>query len=125
MPFRRIEETDVTVTGFVTKAFIGGVFMDVEYIDEEYQPLISLFIETKEEELEILKNLCVLQDFERVAFMGHRMRGSAENYGFKQIAEMGRRLEFLAGSEDAAAIFQLLEELEHHLKMVQIHYIAV
>lgn len=99
--------------------------MDVEYIDEEYQPLIALFIETKEEELEIVKNLCALQDFERVAFMGHRIRGSAENYGFKQIAEIGRRLEFLAGSDDAAAILLLLKELERHLKMVQIHYITV
>lgn len=99
--------------------------MDIEYIDEEYQPLIRLFIETKEEELEILKNLCAFQDFDRMAFMGHRIRGSAENYGFKQIAEIGRRLEFLAGSEDVAAILELLGELEHHLKTVQIHYVMV
>lgn len=97
--------------------------MEIEYIDSEYQELIPGFMENKRKEVDSIRSLCVQKDFGKLAFMGHRIKGSAENYGFRYIADFGRLLEFYAGAEDLGAIEGMLNSLVAYLDTVEIQYV--
>ncbi len=60
------------------------------------------------------------QDIQSVQTIGHRMKGSAESFGFDQAGEIGKTLELNAKNNDVHAIEQALALLADYLDKVKI-----
>lgn len=99
--------------------------MRVEYIDGEFKELIPIFLINKRKEIDALRSLCAQQDFSNLSYMGHRIKGSAENYGFSYIVEVGRLLEYYSGTKDLDSIQTLIESFESYLDEVEIRYVTI
>jgi len=59
-------------------------------------------------------------DFESIQTIGHRMKGSAESFGFDQAGEIGKTLEFAAKENDIHAMKQALVLLADYLDRIEI-----
>ena len=60
------------------------------------------------------------QDIESLQTIGHRMKGSAESFGFDQAGVIGKALESAAKNSDINAIEQELDKLADYLDRVEI-----
>jgi HPt (histidine-containing phosphotransfer) domain-containing protein len=59
-------------------------------------------------------------DFEAVQTIGHRVKGSAESFGFDGAAEIGRSLELAAKQKDAPAVKNAADGLSDYLQRVEL-----
>jgi len=59
-------------------------------------------------------------DNQYVQTIGHRIKGSAESFGFDKAGEIGKTLEFAAKENDTPAIKQALSLLADYLDRIEI-----
>ncbi|MGE0528229.1 MAG: ATP-binding protein [Bdellovibrionales bacterium] len=96
--------------------------LDVPEVDESGGPtlpgayiakLIPTYLKARLEDMDRLRLALQTQDFQSVSRLGHKMKGSAANYGFAQVGELSRELELAAQAEDLQRCTQLAEQLDH------------
>ncbi|PKN25754.1 MAG: Hpt domain-containing protein [Deltaproteobacteria bacterium HGW-Deltaproteobacteria-21] len=59
-------------------------------------------------------------DFETVLEIGHRVKGSAESFGFDGASDIGRALEQAAKDNDAAAVKAAADRFSDYLRSVEL-----
>ncbi len=60
------------------------------------------------------------KDFESLQTIGHRMKGSAESFGFDEAGVIGKTIESAAKMNDSDEIADALEKLEDYLDRIEI-----
>jgi HPt (histidine-containing phosphotransfer) domain-containing protein len=73
------------------------------------------YLANRREELKEMIRLLAAQDFEKLAVLGHNIKGTGAPFGFPAISRIGAALEHSAGQMDAAAAGRQLEELRDYL----------
>ncbi|MBI9110370.1 Hpt domain-containing protein [Maridesulfovibrio ferrireducens] len=91
-----------------------------EIIDSELKELVSNFMINTDLEIAALDAAFKKSDLATINRLGHNMKGSALNYGFIILAELGRSLERAALDEDIINIDQLLVQLKDYVARVEI-----
>ncbi len=76
------------------------------------QELRPGYLAKRRQDAEQMRGLLASGDLEAVGFAGHRIAGSARNYGFPELTEIGLELEKAAERQDAATMQELLGKLE-------------
>jgi HPt (histidine-containing phosphotransfer) domain-containing protein len=94
-------------------------------IDKEFEMLIPLFIKTKRDDINKLKEELSKGDYEKIRFIGHQIKGAGYGYGFTYIGDLGSQLEERSLSGDEKNILSLIRRLEDYLEGVEINYIDI
>lgn len=94
----------------------------LETISADLEALISSFMENTFIEISVLEE-AVENGNNDVAFrMGHNIKGSARNYGFLHLAEIGRKIEIAAADGDMGLVSELLLELKKYVQVVHVEF---
>jgi HPt (histidine-containing phosphotransfer) domain-containing protein len=88
--------------------------------DEDVLELIPDYLESRRNELDILRGAVTQKDFATLMSYGHKMKGSGGSFGFDRISEIGSKLESAAKAQDRSAIEQEISDLEDYLARVEV-----
>lgn len=95
------------------------------YIDKEFEELIPIFLENQHKLMDSLDKAVIDEDFETLAFLGHRMAGTAENYGFSEIGKIARVIELIALKSTVEGVKEYCDEIKDYLEHMEIEYIVL
>lgn len=93
-----------------------------EYVDTDLEVLIPAFLENTREEIAVLGKAIAERDSKLAFRMGHNIKGSAGNYGFLKLAEIGRSIEKAAYKGDLSAVEKLFVLLTDYIGRVEVVY---
>ena len=68
------------------------------------------YIERRSSELTVYMQSLKSQDFETIAFLGHRMRGNGISFGFPEISILGEKMETAAKNKEVSTLRNLSVE---------------
>ena len=92
-------------------------------VDVELADLIPQYISNRWADLAFARQLLDKKDFELLARMAHRIKGSAASYGFGGLGDISATLETAAAQEDVEACAVALKRYDAYLRAVRIEYI--
>lgn len=90
------------------------------YIDPELEDLIPVFLENRRKETLELEALVRDRRFVDAAAFGHRLKGTALNFGFNRLGTFGERIEAAGKADDLATLQRILSELRDHLSNIRV-----
>ncbi len=96
-----------------------------EMIDKDYEPLIPFFIKNQKMVFEEMEVALIESDIDQLKFLAHRLKGTAENYGFKQLGQYAHDLEGLVESNTNVGMEDLIVNMKMYLDHVEIIYIEI
>jgi HPt (histidine-containing phosphotransfer) domain-containing protein len=88
-------------------------------VPEELTDLIPDFIQRRKIEIKDCYTLVQTDQLERIADIGHSLKGHAPGYGFELLGQQAADLEKAAKSGDRDKVITLLEEMEDHIESVE------
>ena len=91
-------------------------------IDPDLQALIPGFLQNRRQDIQTLQKAVVVEDFETIRTLGHRMRGDGGGYGFHMISEIGQALEEAALKKNRPEIMARVQELTTYLGRIEVVY---
>ncbi len=94
----------------------------LETISIDLEALIPSFMENTFIEIDALEKAVEDGNCDTAFRMGHNIKGSARNYGFLHLAEIGRKIEIAAADEDMGLVSELLVELKKYVQLVHIEF---
>lgn len=83
---------------------------------------MPLFLEHREQDVQVIIAALQAGDFRTVQSLGHSMKGAGGGYGFERITEIGAELEAAGIAGDAASALQWNEELSRYLEEIEVRY---
>lgn len=92
------------------------------YIDSDLELLIPQYLKNRENEVEKIKKLLKENDFEKIRYIGHSLKGSGGGYGFDYLTELGAELEKNAELKKSNDIKKVIKNLEDYLNNLEIIY---
>ena len=96
-----------------------------EMNDKDYEPLIPIFKKNQKEVIDAMEEALSVCNYNEIKFLTHRLRGTANNYGFMQLGQLGSDLDDLTDLEEKEKMYQLLNEMKVYLEKVQIIYVEI
>jgi len=90
------------------------------HISGELEPLIPGYLENRKKDIEAFTKALANEDFERIASMGHKMKGSGGGYGFVDLSRIGRGIEKAGREKDLDAARKSVDTLKEYLENVEI-----
>ncbi|OQX61419.1 MAG: Hpt domain-containing protein [Desulfococcus sp. 4484_241] len=91
-------------------------------VDADLEDLIPGFLENRRDDIAQIKRLLDEGDYEKIARLGHSMKGSGGGYGFDEITRIGGMIEQLAMGRDMDGVRRQLESLSDYLDRVEVVY---
>jgi hypothetical protein len=77
------------------------------------EKLMPTFIKAREDDFKKLSEALKLFDYEAVARLGHKIKGSSASYGIEEARSLSDQLEAAAKSRDAAECLRLSQKLQN------------
>jgi len=90
--------------------------MSSEYFDPSLSHLIPVYLKRREADLVQLEQCLEGSDFEGVYEIGHKIKGTALNYGFGILGEIGVKLENASRQRDEAGLKEAIVDFQLFLK---------
>jgi len=91
-------------------------------VPSDLADLLPVFMANRQRELEELRAALEAEDFQALRYLGHRMKGLGEPYGFPRISALGARIEQSAREAEGISLASLIEQYADYLANVQITY---
>lgn len=91
-------------------------------VDKDMQDIVPGYLEARRREMPELLALHSAGDLDALRKIGHKLAGSGGGYGFDRLSELGKQVETLALSGDAAGVSARLEELKEYLENLEVVY---
>jgi PAS domain S-box-containing protein len=82
--------------------------------------IVPGYLSARREEVPEMIELLAASDFERLAVLGHNLKGNGAAYGFAELTRLGDALEQSAKEGDHGALRAQLSELKQYLDQVQL-----
>lgn len=89
-------------------------------IPEELLDIAPTYLESRKRDLLALKDALTRKDFEFIAKLCHKTKGTAGGYGFDELGRIAKTLEMAALSQNFGEVRSLLDALERHLSDIEI-----
>lgn len=80
--------------------------------EKEFQKIRREYIRDLKDQIHRLETLLKKERWENIYRIGHRLRGSGESYGFKEISSVGGKIQEAALKCDQVKLRQWLSELQ-------------
>lgn len=84
------------------------------------EEVVPLFLETTRDDLQALSRLLNEQDYSKIRFIGHDLKGSGGGYGFDPISVIGKTIEEAAKRSDSDEISRQIALLTDYLSRVDV-----
>lgn len=92
-------------------------------IDKSIEGLIPLFFNKRQEDIKLLSDYISEHQYEEIQKVGHRVSGTAGNYGFLDLADIARSLETAARAHDDKKLDELLRNFKSYVENVEIEFV--
>lgn len=92
-------------------------------IDKSIEGLIPLFFNKRHEDIKLLNDYISTKEYEEIQKVGHRVSGTAGNYGFLDLADIARSLEVAARAHDDKKLNELLTNFKSYVENVKIEFV--
>ena len=80
--------------------------------------LLPAYVERRAEDVELLDDALVRDDFEAVARIGHNLRGNGVSFGFPELRALGERIEAAALTRDSSALRELVARFHAYVRRI-------
>jgi HPt (histidine-containing phosphotransfer) domain-containing protein len=97
---------------------------NVVHVDPELQEIFPNFLRNKQKEQQALARALENEDFDAIAQLGHKLKGSSEAYGLAELGKLGRAIEKAAASRDKKAISDNVEAMKNYLDNLEVVFDA-
>mgnify|MGYP001545904527 CR=1 FL=1 len=94
----------------------------VIHVDAELADLVPRYINNRWSDLNLARSLLAGRDFEQLAKIAHRIRGSAASYGFVGLGQIAGYLQQAAFNADSGNIERALDRYEQYLRNAKIRF---
>lgn len=91
-------------------------------LSKDLEEIIPKFIENRKKEINNIEKLIVEGDFNKVAEIGHEIKGVSGGYGFDQISIYGREIEENALKNEEGILKDLCKKIESYFENLEIEY---
>lgn len=91
-------------------------------IDPDIADLIPQFIENRHNDLHSLSEIIDASNFEAIAQLAHKIKGSAGGYGFDGLSAIAAKMEVAAKQSNLEEAKSLLVQAQEYLNSVEIIY---
>ena len=88
--------------------------------DEDILELIPVYLERIRQELEMMQDAALRNDFETLRGLGHKIKGSGGGFGLDRVSEIGAKLELSAQAGDLTAVELEIGHLRDYLERVEV-----
>ncbi len=95
----------------------------VEKIEVDLEGLIPSFMGNTHREIKELEEALDSGDLITAGRIGHNIKGSAMNYGFKILSGIGRSIEICSSLNKPEQVRQDLDRLKDYLERVEVEFI--
>jgi len=89
--------------------------------DETIRDLLPGYLDRRHEEVEKLKQLISIDDFQTIRIIGHNLKGSGSLYSLDKLSEIGADLESAALAQNQENLTELHDQMQDYLSRVQIN----
>ncbi len=72
----------------------------------------TYYLNTLDNKISVFKDFLDSNDFLSLKSFGHKLKGSGKSFGFDEISEIGKKIEFCASINDLSSLIELFEELK-------------
>ncbi len=93
------------------------------FIDRSIEGLIPLFFSKRQEDIKLLNDYITAHQYEEIQKVGHRVSGTAGNYGFLDLADIARSLEVAAKAHDDKKLDVLMNNFKSYVETVEIEFV--
>ena len=83
---------------------------------------VPLFLDITRQDLQSLCDALRVQDYSKIRFIGHDLKGSGGGYGFAEISTMGKSIEEAAKRSDGEEVGKHVSALADYLDRVEVVY---
>ncbi len=91
-------------------------------IDKDLQDIVPGYLESRRKEIPELFAAQLAGDLESLRKAGHKLAGSGGGYGFDRLSELGKQVETLSRTGDAAGVAARLVELKDYIENLEVAY---
>lgn len=114
------------------QSFLGKVFGETAHSEEnrqddmdenwkkKMQEYLPTYYRQRSEDLKKLREAAGSGDWEKLVFIGHKIKGSAATYGFPELGQAGAELEQYAQEKDMEQVNGRIQFIENWLKTVNL-----
>jgi len=96
---------------------MGKVFVQ---IPEEVRDIAQAYLESRKRDLGTLKDALTRKDFDFIARLSHKTKGTAGGYGFDELGSIAKTLETGAKSENPADTRSAIDAMGRYLSDIEI-----
>jgi CheY-like chemotaxis protein len=93
-------------------------------IEDGMEDVVPGYLEKRRADVALYRQSLEAADFDSIAKLAHKMKGTGAGYGFPRLTELGAELERAAHSSDSAAIAASVEELAGYVQSVELQFPA-
>ena len=84
------------------------------------EEIVPGYLASRRDEVHEMLELLAASDFERLAVLGHNLKGNGAAYGFSDLSGIGAAMEQSAKEADRGALSVQLSELKEYLDHVEL-----
>lgn len=89
-------------------------------VPEELRDIAPSYLESRKRDLGTLKDALTRKDFDFIAKLSHKTKGTAGGYGFDELSVIAKSLEIAAKSQNPADTTTAFEAMQRYLADVEI-----
>jgi signal transduction histidine kinase/CheY-like chemotaxis protein/HPt (histidine-containing phosphotransfer) domain-containing protein len=114
-PIDREQLLQVTARYLTSKpcdALITPIYSTLAIEDAEFKALVAQYVNRLPEVVEEIIEAVEQQQWDKVRFLAHKLRGSGGGYGFPQLTDIATKISFQVNNENYWELNQLADELK-------------
>ena len=92
----------------------------VVYVDPDFMDLIPSFLESRQKEIDIIRECIARSDMKEAHRLGHGMKGAGAGYGFPEISRIGKIIEEASKTGNTREIENALDLLGEYLSVIEV-----
>ncbi len=92
-------------------------------VNIDIKDLIPQFMKNRRLDLLELEVLLEQKDFEKIARLAHKIKGTAGGYGFSQLSTLASELELAVKKEDEAALKNVIGTMKDHFFKIEVQFV--
>ena len=94
-------------------------------IDQDIQDLIPQFMENRKLDFIALDKLLIQNDYDQIARLAHKIKGTAGGYGFAELSNYASEIEDYAKHQDRASLLDVAVKMKDHFNNIEVQFVKM
>ena len=92
-------------------------------ISKDLEEIVPNFINNRTKDFVVLDKAIGENDFKTFEMIGHRLAGSAKSYGFEELGDWGRKLEYAAQDKKMEEIVGYINLMKEYMNDLEVEFV--